>query len=282
MSEKKNVIPGIVDWLASEARIEDSRKVVDAALKSKKATPEDKKKLIEAKNKLNKQSREELDKRISKTIIYRRIEELKPHKDVLDVMGLVEVGDYEKMKKDIDERGIRIPLVVLNDGQIICGATRWKACKELYHKSGDVELESVPCQTADLKTKEEILEYAIKDNLKRRHMTSDVKRHFEAELIRLTGQVVAGRPQEVPDSLGKTKREKKAIEKKVGKATTVQVPERKPVRTIEANYSIVFGKDKYKTEYFGRAVASEVEKQIELLVKEGRELDVAISYTTKE
>jgi N6-adenosine-specific RNA methylase IME4/ParB-like chromosome segregation protein Spo0J len=70
---------------------------------------------------------------------------------------------YEELKRDIERRGIQVPLVVAQDGTLVCGYQRYRVAKELKVEP--------PIQVLRFTSKEEMLEYAFKDNILRRHLT---------------------------------------------------------------------------------------------------------------
>ncbi|HNO79214.1 MAG TPA: ParB N-terminal domain-containing protein, partial [Phycisphaerae bacterium] len=81
---------------------------------------------------------------------------------------LAEIKPYERnprlndaavdaVAESIERFGFRQPIVVDNDGVIVCGHTRWKAATKL-------ELENVPVHVATDLTPEQIRAYRIADN----------------------------------------------------------------------------------------------------------------------
>lgn len=91
------------------------------------------------------------------------------------------------MADDIKDRGVQVPLVVLNETfEIICGFNRWRAAKE-------VGLDVVPAYVAVM-TREEAIKYAIKDNLNRRHLTMTEKTGLVVILLKKRGKRTVGRP----------------------------------------------------------------------------------------
>ena len=53
--------------------------------------------------------------------------------------------------------GFKVPIVIDKDNNIVCGHTRWKACKKL-------KIDTVPCVVADDLTEEQIRAYRLADN----------------------------------------------------------------------------------------------------------------------
>ena len=59
--------------------------------------------------------------------------------------------------ESIKNFGFKVPLVIDKDNNIVCGHTRWKACKKL-------KIDTVPCVVADDLTEEQIRAYRLADN----------------------------------------------------------------------------------------------------------------------
>jgi hypothetical protein len=111
-----------------------------------------------------------------------------------DTMGLIPIKEieeampvsdeeYKVLKESIAKRGIRNPLVVDRLGQVVCGYTRLKIAKELG-------LKKVPVIAIDIPAGH-MLEYAIRDNVERRHMSAQQKM---AALALIKTKKGAGRP----------------------------------------------------------------------------------------
>lgn len=85
-----------------------------------------------------------------------RVEELK---------GLFPAPEnYEAIKTDISQRGIKEPLVITSDGRLICGYTRLQIAEEM-------EVKEVPVRIEPLNDISDIQEYAIRDNYHRRQLS---------------------------------------------------------------------------------------------------------------
>ena len=63
----------------------------------------------------------------------------------------------DAVANSIEEFGFKVPVVIDNDGVIVCGHTRYKAAKKLG-------IEKVPCVVADDLTDEQIKAYRLADN----------------------------------------------------------------------------------------------------------------------
>lgn len=83
-------------------------------------------------------------------------------------------ANYEDIKADIIERGIKDPLVVNPGGNLICGYTRLNIAEEL-------QMEDIPVREEDLTDILDMKEYAIKDNLNRRQLS-------KLEMVELYGR----------------------------------------------------------------------------------------------
>lgn len=85
--------------------------------------------------------------------------------------------DFEKLKEDIKERGIIVPLIADKNGVLLAGHNRIKAAKEL-------KLTKVPVQyvESDLSDEQE-KEFLFKDNIIRRQLTPADKRKIIEELF---------------------------------------------------------------------------------------------------
>lgn len=129
------------------------------------------------------------------------VDKLKPLKEVQDLMPAISVRDFKRMAVDIRERGVQVPLVILNDSfEIICGFNRWRAAKSC-------DLPIVPAFIADM-SREEAIKYAIQDNLNRRHMTMEEKTGLARILLQKRGKRTVGRPKQVDaDKLKEAKEE---------------------------------------------------------------------------
>lgn len=73
--------------------------------------------------------------------------------------------EYEKLKSDIGERGIVVPLIAKHDGTLLAGHTRLRIAKEL-------RLKSVPVQYVNDLSADEERKFLVNDNLLRRHLTN--------------------------------------------------------------------------------------------------------------
>jgi len=103
--------------------------------------------------------------------------ELKPSDFSKKVMPDLPDEEYEALKEDIRKNGIRHPIDVSPDGEILDGHHRWRIAREL-----GIE---VPTQVIDVETDEEKKEWVVKSNLLRRQLSTKEKYLLYAELSEL-------------------------------------------------------------------------------------------------
>jgi ParB-like chromosome segregation protein Spo0J len=107
---------------------------------------------------------------------------LEPSPELLEVQNLMpmDASDRNRLKEDIEQSGIiRDPIKVYKDGRkfmILGGFNRWTIAVELGFETVPVEIYRV--------TEEVRKELVIKDNLNRRHLTSDQKRNLIAYFLK--------------------------------------------------------------------------------------------------
>jgi site-specific DNA-methyltransferase (adenine-specific) len=107
-----------------------------------------------------------------------KVEKLKVHPLISEIFEDLTDRDYEALKKDIAENGIKYALHVLPDCTVLCGHQRLRAAKELG-------LETAPCEVKEFKTDSEMCVWAIKDNLVRRQLTTEQRYLLYAKLSEL-------------------------------------------------------------------------------------------------
>lgn len=81
--------------------------------------------------------------------------------------------DRENLKKDIEKNGLREPLKVYRKGRefhLLAGFNRLEICKELKKEKIEVEILNIP--------EDQRKQFAIDDNLNRRHLTPEQKREL--------------------------------------------------------------------------------------------------------
>jgi len=126
---------------------------------------------------------------------------LKPHSENHDWFGDPKDVDFQNLKEDIKTNGILNELHITPDYLILCGHLRHRVAKELGMKT-------VPCKTVNIKGEEAIAAYIIKENLLRRHLTTEQKYKLYAELSKVyergnlrRGIYGRGRPKLEDDSV---------------------------------------------------------------------------------
>ena len=79
-------------------------------------------------------------------------------------------SDYDALKEDIKQNGIKVELHITKSNTILCGHQRWDVAKE-------IGLKNVPVKVIDIDESDDrkIKEYVIKDNLLRRHLSTEQK-----------------------------------------------------------------------------------------------------------
>ena len=86
-------------------------------------------------------------------IIEKNIKDLKPY----EKNPRLNDDAVKYVAESISQFGFRVPIVIDKDNNIVCGHTRWKACKKL-------KIDTVPCVVADDLTEEQIRAYRLADN----------------------------------------------------------------------------------------------------------------------
>ncbi len=107
---------------------------------------------------------------------------LKQHSDAKLFPCIGEV-DFRELKDDIKSRGLLNP-VVMYEGKILDGWSRYKAC---------IELKIEPKFTTFTNTTITALDYVISQNLMRRHLTTPQKAAIAIEYKRLISKQIGGR-----------------------------------------------------------------------------------------
>lgn len=81
--------------------------------------------------------------------------------------------DYDRLKEGIKQRGITVPIEALPDFRLLCGYNRVKIAKELGLKTVPVIFKNID--------NHKLYDYAMKDNIERRHLTADQIIEFVSE-----------------------------------------------------------------------------------------------------
>jgi ParB/RepB/Spo0J family partition protein len=96
-------------------------------------------------------------------IVQRRVAELRAHQLQAETYGDLPPNEFEELKGDIADRGVRQPIEVTQDGIIVDGHQRVRACREL----GIEVIDAIICQDH---TQDDIDESFVLGNLMRRHL----------------------------------------------------------------------------------------------------------------
>ena len=86
-------------------------------------------------------------------IIEKRVKDLKPY----EKNPRLNDDAVKYVAESIRNFGFKVPIVIDKDNNIVCGHTRWKACKKL-------KIDTVPCVVADDLTEEQIKAFRVADN----------------------------------------------------------------------------------------------------------------------
>jgi len=132
--------------------------------------------------------------------------ELSIHKLNAKFFGAMGADEFAKLKDDIKANGIRVPLIVTKDMEIIAGKTRLKIAKAL-------KLKVVPVTIVGFPDEEAVARAVVGDNILRRQLIKSEKVRIGKELevmFKKTGGVEKpGRPKK--DKAGKAKDQKKKV-----------------------------------------------------------------------
>lgn len=99
-----------------------------------------------------------------------KTEVLKPYEFNKEFFEDIKGTDYEALKEDIKQNGIKVELHITKSNTILCGHQRWSIAKEIGMKEVPVKIVNID-ESDDKKVKE----YVIKDNLLRRHLSTEQK-----------------------------------------------------------------------------------------------------------
>ena len=97
----------------------------------------------------------------------------------------IDEDTYEKLKEDIARNGIIYPIVVAEDGTIVSGYNRYKIARELGIEP--------PIEVRHFESREEMILFAVRDNLLRRHLNTYQKALIGLKLMELEREAAARR-----------------------------------------------------------------------------------------
>ena len=184
----------------------------------------------------------------------KKVGDLKAYEFNKEFFDDIKGSDYDALKEDIQQNGIKVELHVTKSNTILCGHQRWDVAKE-------IGLKNVPVKVIDIDENDEkkVKEYVIKDNLLRRHLSTEQKYILIATLSEVyespTGAdhkskeyqdaKVASGSEENNDVLTKTAKDTGVAERTVARARKYKElirksPELKTKKTTEVlnNYEI--------------------------------------------
>jgi len=128
---------------------------------------------------------------------------LKPYKFNKEFFEDIKGEDYEGLREDIKVNGIKVDLHITKNNTILCGHQRWNIAKE-------IGLDDVPTKVVDIDETDEmkVREYVIKDNLLRRHLTTEQKYNLIGMLSEVN-EVGAGKRTDLQPEVKLTSGEKR-------------------------------------------------------------------------
>ncbi|MEM3719601.1 MAG: ParB/RepB/Spo0J family partition protein [Candidatus Bathyarchaeia archaeon] len=127
--------------------------------------------------------------------------QIKIDEDIQSLIPPLSKEEYERLKKDISQFGLKEPIEVTEEGIILDGHHRFKAILELRQSKIDIPLDF---KVIPIKSKSEALAYAISKNLCRRQLSDynlllSVYRFLSTQEDRFRKK---GRPKKIPTAVG--------------------------------------------------------------------------------
>jgi len=145
-----------------------------------------------------------------------KLNNIKIKKEYLKLVPRPNEDDYQKLKNDIKENGIEIPVIVNSQNVLLEGFTRYNIAKEL-------SLSEIPTET---KTVEDELSFIIRVNVHRRHLSIKQKTDLGLKLLDIErekakqrqshGQTAPGRTLKSESNLSDKGRATKKVAEQVG------------------------------------------------------------------
>lgn len=90
--------------------------------------------------------------------------EIKINKILEDIIPKLKEEEYQKLKESIGKKGLLQPLDLMDDGTVIDGHHRFRACMEL-------KMDKIPYKVlSNIKTIDDAIEYSFEINFRRRHL----------------------------------------------------------------------------------------------------------------
>ena len=108
--------------------------------------------------------------------------ELKINKELKEIIPPLTEEKYEKLKQSIKEKGQLKPIDIMNDGTIVDGYHRYRACKEL-------KIEPLYSVMPNIKTIQDAKEYSFEINFVRRQLTAYEAAKWAIEVYKSTSEI---------------------------------------------------------------------------------------------
>jgi ParB-like chromosome segregation protein Spo0J len=294
IDSKKFPLQGIGEYFEKVGKLPHAKHAYRKVLKSPLATEIDKANARMSIKKVDEKLRTKQEGEVDVTaVVNLPTSSLSPHPEAKMEMGS---QDYKRLKDDIAENGIRVPLLVDTSNQIVCGAHRWRVAKEL-------DIKEVPCFVAGITSTKDIKKYSISDNLCRRQLSTKEKKAWIVELLRLREigkESIRGRKKGGPRKPEDQSSNRQIAEIVGVSPDTVDRTERDLTRTArirqlakKANVvredfkeSITKGKSHSRDKSFPSEVAEKVQERVEWIVGQMEEKDrltvkVEFEYTDR-
>jgi len=285
----KPVFPlqGIGEYFEKIGKLSNAKHAYKKALESPLATNIDKANAKYSISKVDEKLRSADESKVDVTTsVMLPIKDLTQHPDVEMPMSS---QDYKRIKEDIAERGIKVPLAIDTQNRVVCGIHRFRA-------ASDLGLKEVPCFILGITSPTDIKRYAMADNVCRRQLTTKEKKAWVVALLRLRKEESAhirGRKKGGPKKKGElasnrdiakdlgvsdetvNRLEKELTATDVAVKTTPLVPPRAPRTSVNEDYekAICWGKSKIADDDFGRIVLKEVGERIEYIRSNASKVD---------
>jgi ParB-like chromosome segregation protein Spo0J len=122
------------------------------------------------------------------------ISKLKPQNDLNTELFPIENGDNLKtMANSISSVGLDRPIEITENYAVVCGMNRLAAAKAAGHKT-------INCVFKKFESKEDMIDFMMRENVIRRHFTRQVRRNVIANYARITKKKLTAK--EVAEKFG--------------------------------------------------------------------------------
>ena len=174
------------EYLASTGKNAAARHTFKKTLASPMVPAKDKQEITQKLAKVDAADRELAQANVTFDVLFRDPCKLKVSPATLDLGMKTNSMQYDKLKEDIKERGIQVPLTLDKDEAVICGVTRLKVAQ-------DLKLDKIPCIKYSSSKYQDIQRYALSDNLIRRQISKEEIKSWSITLKKMKGEVLPGR-----------------------------------------------------------------------------------------